>query len=273
MKGISIPRILAVFIGLCLSTAITGPGHAQPTETLHYYCSNQIYEALDAQKIKAFTEETGIDVTVRRGASIWAVMQLFHYYDDTRNLASSARSMDRPHLQSGLQQIPFCRDPLVIITRKGCGVDSLSAKQVEEIFSGIITNWKEVGGKDLKITVVVPYEKTAANKNFRRFFMKTQDIDYDIKVWDSTMASMTVNYFPCGAISFIGQGSVAKEPNIKAVKIDGISPQDPQYPYHQIFYYLTKGQAQGKAKAFIDFTFSETGQKLLKENGLIPLEK
>jgi len=57
-----------------------------------------------------------------------------------------------------------------------CGVDSVTKEQLQAVFSGTITNWKELGGSDLPIVVVAPGEHTGANKNFRRQVMKHKEI-------------------------------------------------------------------------------------------------
>jgi len=57
------------------------------------------------------------------------------------------------------------------------------------------------------------------------------------------------------------------------LKIDGRLPADPDYPYFQIFYYVTKGQPKGNLKAFIDFAFSEKGKKIMYRNGMVPLPR
>jgi len=276
MTSSNIYRMMRQFASIIIMAAllmvfVMDTGYAQPDDKLFYSCSNQVYEAIDKQKIKAFTEATGIDVEVETGASIWAVVQVFRY--ESPDLASSVRSLYRRHQSRGLEEIAFCKDQLAVITRKGCGVENLTEKQVEDIFSGEIGNWKELGGEDLEITVVAPSKETGANKNFRRHFMKHHDIRCEVTTRSSTMATGVVEALPCGAISFIGRGAGIKNPRIRLLKIDGKSPDDPDYPYYQTFYYVTRSHPKGAAKQFIDFTFSDAGQKLLKENGLIPVKR
>ena len=151
--------------------------------------------------------------------------------------------------------------------------ESLNEEQLEDIFAGEITNWKEVGGVDLSIMVVVPDTDTAAHKNFRRQVMKTKDIEYDFMAHDSTMVIEAIKYFPCGTISFISRGATEKHPEIKTLKVNGLLPTDKDYPYHQTFYYVTKGDPDGNLKKFIDFTYSEEGAKIIRAHGMIPLAR
>ena len=247
-----------------------GMALAADSDALKYCSSSQIYQAIDKQKCDVFTQKTKIPVSVSTMASQCAVSRLLYGQCD---IASTARSIYRRHIECGLRQIPFCKDPLAVISRTGCGVENLKESQVQGIFSGTITNWKEAGGNDLKITVIVPGRETAASKNFRRQLMKQQDIKYDLMTWNSTLAVAAVNYFPCGAISFTSQGAVAGNPDIRTIKIDGRLPQDPDYPYYQIFFYVIQGDSAGDAAGrFIDYTFSEAGQQLIRENGMMPIE-
>lgn len=88
------------------------------------------------------------------------------------DIAVIARKLYRKHEDYGYVQIPFCKDPLAVFSNCNCGVDDLSESQVQDIFSGDIVNWKDVGGRDLPIMVVVPEAGTAASKNFRRQIMQ-----------------------------------------------------------------------------------------------------
>lgn len=268
MKPGIIKVLASAFAFLFVFTAFNPWGLAQDPDTLYYSCSNQVYKALERQKLAAFTRDTGIQVSVSALSSSSAVFQLLC---GRTELASTTSHLYARHIECGLQQIPVCKDPLAVITRKGCGVDSLTEKQVQGIFSGIITNWSEVGGKDLQIIVIVPGEETAASRNFRKKIMAGREIKYHIITWASTMAVIAVNYFPCGAVSFIGQGAASAEPEIRSVKIEGKLPGDPDYPYYQVVYYVIKGsRAGGAVGEFIDYTFSEKGRKLIKESGMIP---
>lgn len=231
---------------------------------------NQIYSAFEKEKNEAFTRKNGIKVQVYTAPSPVCISFLM---TDLCDIASSARLLYRRLHVYGITQIPICKDPLAVITKKGCRVDNLSEKQVQDIFSGDITNWKELGGADLPIRVIVPADETAVNKNFRRHFMKHKEIEYDFMTYESTMALEAVKYFPCGSISFISQGAALHYKDIKAIKINGFSPTDEKYPYYQIFYYITRGKPAGHVKEFIDFTFSSSGTEIVIKNGMMPIHR
>jgi phosphate transport system substrate-binding protein len=259
-----------LIIVLLLTVLVVSPIFSHAEEKIRYSCSNQIYQAFDKEKIEAFQAQKDVKVEVNRLSSGSAVNRLMNNFSD---IASTARKLDSRHVKSDYVQTPLCRDPLAIISRAECGVGSITAAQLQDIFAGRVANWKEVGGADLPILVVVPGMETAAYKNFTRQVMQRHKIDYDFMAYDSTMAIEAVTHFPCGTVSFIARGAVIDRPKIQTIKIDGKLPSDKDYPYFQEFYYVTKGQPQGAVKDFIDFSFSKEGQKIMKKKGLIPIEK
>jgi phosphate transport system substrate-binding protein len=259
---------LALIFTLALLCANSETSQAQ--QTIRYSCSNQVYRAFEAEKIEAFEKATGVKVEVYRASSNSCALRLMAGYAD---VASTAREMYPRSMDYGFYQVGFCKDPVVVIAKKDCGISNLSAEQVRDLFSGRITNWKAIGGADLPVTIIIPDKDTAANKNFRRFFMKHGDIDADFVTRDSTMVIDAVRYFPCGAISFTSGGAAAQYPELTMVTIDGRAPIDEVYPYYQLFYYVTRGVPSGAVQKFIDFNFSAQGKALLEKYGMIPLEK
>ena len=263
------PIAKKILIGLLLgSCSLFSASPAISQDILRYCCSNQVYAAFSKEHIEAFTKSTGIEVAVKTASSGSCVYTLGTGFCD---IASSARKLYHRHEVFGYSEFPFCKDPIAVIAKKNCGVDSLTEEQLEDIFAGEITNWKDVGGNDIPIMVVVPDRSTAAHKNFRRQVMKTKEIEHEFMAYNSTMVLEAIKYFPCGAVSFISRGAAVRHPEIKIIQINGLSPTDHNYPYHQIFYYVTKGEPKGDVKKFIDYTYSEEGARIISKYGMIPI--
>jgi len=241
---------------------------AIPQDILRYCCSNQVYAAFSKENIEAFTKSTGIQVAVKTASSGSCLYSLGRGFCE---IASSARKLYSRHEIYGYSEFPFCKDPIAVIAKKNCGVESITEEQLEDIFAGEITNWKDVGGNDIPIMVVVPEPDTAAHKNFRRQVMKTKEIEYEFMAHNSTMVLEAIEYFPCGSVSFISRGAAFQHPEIKIIQINGLSPTDTNYPYHQIFYYFAKGEPQGNLKKFIDYTYSEEGARIIRKYGMMPI--
>jgi phosphate transport system substrate-binding protein len=237
---------------------------------LKYSCSNQVYAAFSREQIETFTKTSGLNVDVKTASSDSCFNNLGRGFCD---IASTARQLHHRHDVYGYKQFPFCKDPIAVIARKECGVDSLTEAQLQDIFAGVINNWKEVGGADLPVMIVVPGDDTAAHKNFRRQVMKHKDIEHDFMAYDSTMVIEAVKHFPCGAVSFISQGAAMHQKELKTIKIEGRTPNAEDYPYYQIFYFITKNEPQGNLKKFIDFAYSAEGEKIIRKNGMLPISR
>jgi phosphate transport system substrate-binding protein len=238
-------------------------------EGIKYRSSHQVFDALEKDNIEAFTKETGIKIDAKAYPSDAAVNLLVHGYCD---IASTARKLDPKQEENGFKQTPICNDPLAIIANVRCGIENVTEKQLEDIFSGDYTNWKELGGPDLPIIVIVPGEHTAANKNFRRLVMKHKEIKYALMTSASAMVIDAVKYMPLGSISFISQGAAMHTPEIKSLSVNGYPTSDPNYPFSQTFYYVTKGEPSGPVKKLVDFTLSEKGSQIIKKNGMYPVK-
>ncbi|MBT3807381.1 MAG: hypothetical protein HN580_20580 [Deltaproteobacteria bacterium] len=265
-KMMSILNVL--FASLLVLWAIVPQAVANADQKLRYSCSAQIYEAFEKSRLDAFTKETGISIDLFVASSkscVYRVMQ------DMTDIAGSTRAIYQRHKDFGLKEIPFCKDPLAVITHKDSIVNNLSPEQLQQIFSGGITNWKEVGGPDLLITLVVPGNETGAHKNFKRQVMTHKEIKYDYLTYTSTRVLEAIEQLPAGAISFISRGAQITHPNIKVLSIDGKKPGDRDYPYYQIFYLVSKGEPRGSVKVFIDFITSKKGKSIILERGMLPI--
>jgi phosphate transport system substrate-binding protein len=268
-------------IGLCsllLTIFVLMPsGSTLAQEVLKYSCSAQVYEAFENQRLDAFTKKTGIKVELSVLSSYKAFFQLMNGYSD---IASMACGLYQRHRESGFVETLFCKDPMAIIVNSRCPVTNLTEAQLRDIFGGVIINWKEVGGPDQPIVVILPGEETAAHRNFRRKVMLGEEMVFDIMTTKSTMVIEATRHFPY-SISFIAHGAARYcremikdcQEEIKICKIRGLAPEDTDYPYYQVFSFVTKGRPTGVAETFIDFAFSEEGRKICANRGCIPLPR
>ncbi len=245
-----------------------GAGAIEAAEALRYSCSAQVYEAIEKLRIEIFTRKTGIPVKVAVVSSHDAVVDLLNGRSD---LASTAEPVAREERDAGLLEIPFCKDPMAIIANRECTVRSLTEAQIRGIFSGAISNWKELGGPDRVIIRVVPGVETAAYRNFKQMIMPGTDIKYDILTRRSTMVIDEVRFHPW-SISFIAQGAAHwARKGLQLIKVDGIHPGDERYPYYQIFSLVTRGKPTDASQAYTEFTRSDQVKTIISNMGMVPL--
>ncbi len=255
------------FVTVLISWGMIGNSTVHAQEPLRYSCSAQIFEAFETERIPAFTEATGIDVELYICSSLMAVSRLMNARSD---IASTTQRLSHRQLGHGYVETTFCRDPLAVIVNEQCRVTDISEKQLQGIFNRDISNWRELGGPDQPIMLIVPGKDTAAYQNFERQVMALGEIEYDLMTYLSTQVIDAVKRFPW-SISFIAQGAVANQTDVIKMRINGLSIKDKDYPYYQQFSFVTAGTPVGVAQAFIDFVLSEKGIQLIKKKGMIPI--
>ena len=177
-----------------------------------------------------------------------------------------ARDVKKEILDQGVVATTVGRDAISVVVNESNPVSSLTSAQLKDIFSGKITNWKDVGGSDQSIVVLITAKNSATNKVFAKVIM--QGMAYKAKV---TKPDSKIVRIVGGNKSAIGQISLAfikGKSGIKAVKPDGQEPSvnNPCYPITRPLNLVTKGAPAGDAKKFIDWTLSSAGQDVVKIN-------
>jgi phosphate transport system substrate-binding protein len=260
---------LLLVASILITGALLPASEAAAQQVLRYASSAQVREALGDAGLKAFKDKTGIEVDLFVGTSATALNRLFNGVAD---IASSAERLYRSHEEYGYRETVFCKVPLVVIVNAGVAVADLSEDQLRAIFTGEAVNWKEMGGPDQEIIVVVPGRNTAAFKNFSQLAIKRAELKYDFMTYRSTMVAQAVKRIP-GSISFIVSGPETKDPNVRVIKVDGRAPSDPAYPYMEEFSFVTKGEPEGAAKKLVDFVRSPEFFEMMKAQGVMPVKQ
>ncbi len=175
-----------------------------------------------------------------------------------------------------LKPVGIGKDSVAIVVHPSNPVSELTMEQVSKIFSGEITNWKEVGGADEGIRVITREEGSGTREVFEKFVMKPseKEIAGKASVKPSNGEVRATVSGDENSIGYISLGYV--DPSVKAVKIDGVEATvenvlSDKYPIVRTLYLITKGEPGELEKAFIDFVLSEEGQKVVEDMGYIKL--
>ena len=173
-----------------------------------------------------------------------------------------------------LWHIEIAKDGLVLIVNPDNPVDNLSLDQIRDIYSGIITDWSQVGGVEARINLIAREEGSGTRSAFIDLVMREgEEITPKAIVQDSNGSVMQLVAGDPNAIGFISLGLV--NDNIKALDIDGIEAtaeniMNNSYTLARPFLFVTKDEPTGLTKDFIDFILSSDGQEILSSEGLIP---
>jgi len=167
-------------------------------------------------------------------------------------------------------------DGIAVIVNSGNPVKSLTKKQVEQIFTGDVTDWSAVGGSGGKISIYTRNTSSGTYSEFKELAMKKRDYaGSSQKMAGNEQIAAEVGKNPNG-VGYVGM-AYTKASGIKVVSIDGATPsvksvQDHSYPYWRPTFYYTNGDPSGLAKQFVDFTLSSAGQKIVAQVGFVPIK-
>ncbi|MDG0793078.1 phosphate ABC transporter substrate-binding protein [Cohnella ginsengisoli] len=164
------------------------------------------------------------------------------------------------------------------VVNKNVSVSNLTTKQLQDIFSGKVTNWKDVGGSDANIVVVNRKFGSGTRVNFQLKALGGQDFmtkGDNYKETGSSGDMKTAIETTPNAIGYIDLPYVTDK--MKALSINGAAPTEKNvlngtYKVWGIGYFMTKGQPTGATKAFIEYIQSAKFQNgSLKKLKFIPL--
>jgi phosphate transport system substrate-binding protein len=170
------------------------------------------------------------------------------------------------------------RTPTGVAVHKSLPVTNLSEEHVCDIFAGKIKLWKEVGGNDVKITVLTR-KKDDTNIDTMKAkmpcFKETHFTESAVVLIRGSEILDALDKRP-GMVGIVNvAGSMAERQNVKALSIGGVAPtpetvRTGKYKFYAERGVVTLGQPQGAVKKFLDFAGSPEAQKLLGQRGVIP---
>lgn len=215
---------------------------------------------------------TGVQIDVQGGGSGVGVKAA---QDGTAQLGMVSRELTDAE-KADLVVYTIARDAIVIIVNPSVPVAGLTQVQVRDIFSGTITNWKEVGGPDKPIIVVAREEGSGTRTAFQELVMGKGPVIIAKAILQSSNGAIlnTVATTP-DSISFLSLGFVDK--TAKVLSIDGVegnaaNATSGKYPIVRPLSFISKGEATGAVKAFLNWAVGPDGQKLVTADGYIAVK-
>jgi phosphate transport system substrate-binding protein len=187
-------------------------------------------------------------------------------------LGRVARGLKPEEKEHGLITTPAFRQPAVFYVHPSAGVADLTVEQVTKIYAGEIANWREVGGKDLRIRVVIREQVDSTLGVFRETLPGWKDLRF---LERSKLATTTQEAFDTvqtveGAIGF-GPYSLDLEKRVTVLALDGHRPTSQDYPSAVTLSLIHREATLTEpAAAFLDFMFTPAAQELVRKNGAIP---
>ena len=166
-----------------------------------------------------------------------------------------------------------------VVTNPNVKVDNLTKDQLIKIFTGQITNWKEVGGQDLAIQVINRPKSSGTRATFKKYALDNkEEIEGKALTQDSNGAVKQAIQQTEGAVGYLALSYLSTEEGRKGLnilKLDGVEANKEnitsgKYPIWSYEHMYTNGEPSGLTKTFLDFMASDEVKPIIEKLGYIP---
>ncbi|SHJ48498.1 phosphate ABC transporter substrate-binding protein [Propionispora hippei] len=288
MKLVQKSKALAALLGLVLSMSVIAgcgssgagtEGKSQPAEakvegTVTASGSTALLPLLKPAQEEFQKKHDKVTINIAGGGSFTGMNQVAA---GSVNIGNSDVDLPAEYKDKGLVDHQVAVAPFVFIANQDVTLDNLTKQQYVDILTGKITNWKDVGGKDEKITLIHRAKSSGSRATISDLVLKGAAFTDNAVIQDSNGAVRSAIASTPGAIGYVD--AAYADNTVKALAVDGVkySPDAVIGGKYTIFAYehmYTKGEATGAVKAFIDYVMSKEFQETyVEKNGFIPITK
>ena len=228
--------------------------------------------------LEAFMKKNpGVQMSLSGGGSGEGVKALI---DKTTDIATSSREIKASEVDlaksKGVNPVAHvvAFDAIIPVVHPKNKVSNLTIDQISQIYQGKITNWKEVGGEDLKIVVISRDSSSGTFESWDHFVMKKTKVMPRAQMLASNGALVTAVAKNRYAIAYLGIGYVNK--SVKPLQVNGVTASianamSKEYPLSRELYMYTNGEPAGDVAKYITFVKSAEGQQVVAKEGFVPL--
>jgi phosphate transport system substrate-binding protein len=214
--------------------------------------------------------ESGCNIDVQGGGSTAGIQALA---DGIADIGMCSRSLTEEE-QKHFTAVEIARDGLAVVVHKSNSIDNLTKQQIQMLFSGSIRNWKELGGQNMRVRLIMREEGSGTREAFVNLVMKKSLVSRKALVQESNGAVKELVRYDPAAVGYMSLGLVGTE--LKSLAVEGVKPSAEQvssgrYQLSRPFLFVLKIDAElrPEAREFIDYVLSHRGQKMLESEGLV----
>jgi phosphate transport system substrate-binding protein len=174
-----------------------------------------------------------------------------------------------------IKEILIGYDIIIPIIHRSNSVGNLFLGQFADIYTGLIRDWKDVGGKSGKIIVVDRINDSGTKLVMSEKFFESKTVAGESVIMncDSNVVAFVAQHPE--AVGYISKSFI--NPSVKVLNINGFNAtlenvEKNYYPLcRELYLYINEKSYSGQIKSFIDFVLSKNGQEILQHNGFIPI--
>ncbi len=230
------------------------------------------------------TDHTGVKIQVTGGGSGTGISALINGTTDICDASRPMKGSERESLKSRYSslgvEIKSARDGLAVYLNEGNPVEELTLDQIKSIYTGDITNWKDVGGPDAKIVLYSRENNSGTYVYFRDNVLKGKDFSSSAQNLPGTAAvvnavakdKLGIGYGGCAYGKGIKFAKVKKDAGASGVVPNAETVKDGSYPITRYLYMYLRSRPTGEMKDYIDWILSPTGQEVVAKVGYFPVK-
>jgi phosphate transport system substrate-binding protein len=267
--------IIVVIVVIILAAAAYAGVFTKPSK-ITMAGSTSVQPVAQALADQYHKENPKVNITVTGGGS---AVGLTDVQQGTANIGTYSSKLSNATANANytgpaITQYTIANDGIIIVVNPSNNVSDLNTSQIESIFAGNITTWSQVGGNSSKIDVYTRESGSGTRSAFTSLVMNGSNITSAAIVQSSSNAIFQA---VAGDPNGIGYDSLASlTSTVKALKVNGVTPSastvaSGAYTTQRPFLFLTKGNATGSTQAFINWVLSPEGQKIVQQNGAVPV--
>lgn len=243
--------------------------------------STSVFPAMEEITKMFNAVNSDVEIDLQAGGSSVGVKQAGSKEVD---LGMASRDLKDKEIEGyeGIQATVLCLDGVAIVVNAENGVADLTKDQVKAMYTGEITNWKEVGGADMPVNLVTRDASSGTREAFEGLFLGKDDAGEKIHI-DESICSAVVNSNgavattvegDAGAIGYMSLGIVSSYEAISSVKIDGVEAttdnmKSGDYTYYRNFNLITVGAPEGLVAELIRFCKTDEAVAYLEGKGYV----
>jgi phosphate transport system substrate-binding protein len=283
-------RILNIaLISLFFCTVAAGNSFAESKKSIQIKGSDTMVN-LGQAWAEAFNKKSpDVNVAVTGGGSGTGISALLN---GTCDIAETSRAMEPKELKAaeskGIKPLEqkVALDGIVVVVNPRNPVKNLTMDQLRSIFMGDITNWKDVGGKNMEIVILSREVNSGTHLFFKEHVLRRgaakgpEEFAPMALLMPSSQAIADEVANNENAVGYYGMGYVSPRQKVIAVAKDTaasyvepsiVTVKDGTYPISRPLFMCTNGEPQGAIKDFIDFVYSAEGQAIVEKVDFVPI--
>ena len=269
-------RIALLMSTVLVAVVAVGCGSDNSTESSEVKItisgSTSVGPSMDLLAEEFETKNEGISIEIQQLGSSAGIKNAI---DGTSEIGMASRDLKDEEKNTGLQETEIALDAIALITNSSNEVKDLTMEQIKGIYTGKITNWSEVGGKDAPIVVVSREDGSGTRGAFEEIVgYESAELTKDAQISDGSGNIKSMILGNENAIGYISSSYV--DETVTGLTVGGEeltvdNVKSGKYALARPFLLVNKQEISEQANNLIEFVLSEEGQSILENEGLISI--